>query len=628
MAEKTSYGPIELLAPARDRLTAVAAIDCGADAVYMGAPRFGARKAAGNTPDDIAAVADYAHMFGARLYVTLNTVLFEDELADAERMARMMVQAGADALIVQDMAYAEMGIEGVELHASTQVFNASTEKAAFLARSGFSRVILERSLSLDEIKAIRAATDVELECFVHGAICVCRSGRCYMSRVMSPRSGNRGDCSQACRMTYDLEDGSGQILQRGRHLLSVKDLDLSSRIGELLDAGITSFKIEGRLKDEAYVKNTVSWYRRRIDALLATRPHLTRASSGRSDVSFEPDISKTFTRGWTEYYFAGRTAGVSTPDTPKATGVLVGRSGRSGAGWFECDAAQRVSAGDGLCFMLGGELSGANVNVVEGRRIYISRHVTIPAGTEVYRNYDHRFATMLDGCRIRRALPVSATVEFGNGYMKAIFTDEDGNSGEASLECTGGAAHEPQRMLDTMATQLRRSGDTVFDVVEVSFLNDTGDGVPFVRISELNALRREGLRRLSEVRMARPPRRKPALRDRGVRYPYGDSVPPSENVTNSLARRFYEKAGCSHIEDGYDLRTDLRGVAVMTTPYCIRRETGMCPKNGGDGNGPLWLRHGTYLYRLEFDCAECVMRVIYESGGRGDAVRQRHETKY
>ena len=322
-------GKIELLAPARDLRSARAAIDCGADAVYMGGPRFGARQAAGNSVADIAAVAEYARRFGVRVYVTLNTLLFDDELADAERIARQVVEAGADALIVQDMAYLEMELEGVELHASTQTFNASPEKAAFLADCGFSRVILERNLSLEEIRRIRAATDVELECFVHGAICVCYSGRCYMSRTMSPRSGNRGDCMQACRLPYDLLDAAGNVLMAGKHLLSVRDMDLSGRLGDLLDAGVTSFKIEGRLKDEAYVRNVVAWYRTRLDREIAARPGLVRASEGQSDPGFEPDLARTFSRGRTEYFFDGRRARVSTPDTPKAVGGLPGGAFRS-----------------------------------------------------------------------------------------------------------------------------------------------------------------------------------------------------------------------------------------------------------------------------------------------------------
>ena len=370
-------GKIELLAPARDLRSARAAIDCGADAVYMGGPRFGARQAAGNSVADIAAVAEYARRFGVRVYVTLNTLLFDDELADAERIARQVVEAGADALIVQDMAYLEMELEGVELHASTQTFNASPEKAAFLADCGFSRVILERNLSLEEIRRIRAATDVELECFVHGAICVCYSGRCYMSRTMSPRSGNRGDCMQACRLPYDLLDAAGNVLMAGKHLLSVRDMDLSGRLGDLLDAGVTSFKIEGRLKDEAYVRNVVAWYRTRLDREIAARPGLVRASEGQSDPGFEPDLARTFSRGRTEYFFDGRRAGVSTPDTPKAVGGFVCRVARSGPGWFEPQGGEAFAPGDGICFMYGGRLAGTNVNGTEGGRVQLNMETAV-----------------------------------------------------------------------------------------------------------------------------------------------------------------------------------------------------------------------------------------------------------
>ena len=419
-------GKIELLAPARDLRSARAAIDCGADAVYMGGPRFGARQAAGNSVADIAAVAEYARRFGVRVYVTLNTLLFDDELADAERIARQVVEAGADALIVQDMAYLEMELEGVELHASTQTFNASPEKAAFLADCGFSRVILERNLSLEEIRRIRAATDVELECFVHGAICVCYSGRCYMSRTMSPRSGNRGDCMQACRLPYDLLDAAGNVLMAGKHLLSVRDMDLSGRLGDLLDAGVTSFKIEGRLKDEAYVRNVVAWYRTRLDREIAARPGLVRASEGQSDPGFEPDLARTFSRGRTEYFFDGRRAGVSTPDTPKAVGGFVCRVARSGPGWFEPQGGEAFAPGDGICFMYGGRLAGTNVNGTEGGRVQLNKEWKLLAGTEIYRNYDRRFSARLEGARARRSVRVSVTVSFDEGAVSAEFRDGDG----------------------------------------------------------------------------------------------------------------------------------------------------------------------------------------------------------
>lgn len=607
-------GKIELLAPARDLRSARAAIDCGADAVYMGGPRFGARQAAGNSVADIAAVAEYARRFGVRVYVTLNTLLFDDELADAERIARQVVEAGADALIVQDMAYLEMELEGVELHASTQTFNASPEKAAFLADCGFSRVILERNLSLEEIRRIRAATDVELECFVHGAICVCYSGRCYMSRTMSPRSGNRGDCMQACRLPYDLLDAAGNVLMAGKHLLSVRDMDLSGRLGDLLDAGVTSFKIEGRLKDEAYVRNVVAWYRTRLDREIAARPGLVRASEGQSDPGFEPDLARTFSRGRTEYFFDGRRAGVSTPDTPKAVGGFVCRVARSGPGWFEPQGGEAFAPGDGICFMYGGRLAGTNVNGTEGGRVQLNKEWKLLAGTEIYRNYDRRFSARLEGARARRSVRVSVTVSFDEGAVSAEFRDGDGCSATASVVCGNGAAREPEKVLEMLRTQLVRSGDTMFDVAEVCFV-DGMEGVPFVRVSEANALRREGLEALLRHRTERRTERHPARAAAGCRYPYG-TPEASENVTNRLARRFYECVGGAGAAPGYDLQADLRGVAVMRTPFCVRREHGMCLKGRRDeGPAPLWLRHGPFVYRLEFDCAQCMMSVVFE--GRG-----------
>ena len=607
-------GKIELLAPARDLRSARAAIDCGADAVYMGGPRFGARQAAGNSVADIAAVAEYARRFGVRVYVTLNTLLFDDELADAERIARQVVEAGADALIVQDMAYLEMELEGVELHASTQTFNASPEKAAFLADCGFSRVILERNLSLEEIRRIRAATDVELECFVHGAICVCYSGRCYMSRTMSPRSGNRGDCMQACRLPSDLLDAAGNVLMAGKHLLSVRDMDLSGRLGDLLDAGVTSFKIEGRLKDEAYVRNVVAWYRTRLDREIAARPGLVRASEGQSDPGFEPDLARTFSRGRTEYFFDGRRARVSTPDTPKAVGGFVCRVARSGPGWFELQGGEAFAPGDGICFMYGGRLAGTNVNGTEGGRVQLNKEWKLPAGTEIYRNYDRRFSARLEGARARRSVRVSVTVSFDEGAVSAEFRDGDGCSATASVVCGNGAAREPEKVLEMLRTQLVRSGDTMFDVAEVCFA-DGMEGVPFVRVSEANALRREGLEALLRHRTERRTERHPARAAAGCRYPYG-TPEASENVTNRLARRFYERVGGAGAAPGYDLQADLRGVAVMRTPFCVRREHGMCLKGRRDeGPAPLWLRHGPFVYRLEFDCAQCMMSVVFE--GRG-----------
>ena len=410
--EKISSRKIELLAPARDFAAAVAAVDYGADAVYMGGARFGARQAAGNATEQIARAVEYAHRYGVRIHATLNTLLWDDELGEAERQARELIAAGVDALIVQDMALRRMNLP-VELHASTQMCNRTPEGARFLSEAGFARVILERNLTLDEIRAICRATTAEVECFVHGAICVGYSGRCFLSRSMSARSGNRGACSQPCRLTYDLTDGRGRTYLQGRHLLSVRDLNLSEHLGELIDAGVSSFKIEGRLKDLTYIRNVVAYYRRAVDEALAARPQLQRASVGESRPDFDPDPSKSFTRGESEYFCAGKCAGVASFDTPKAVGERIGRVVRVERNAFRLESPEgvRLAPGDGICFRSEAGFVGTNVNAVEGARIVPNRMEGIRPGAEVYRNYDRLFTLRVERSRTRRVIPATARVE-------------------------------------------------------------------------------------------------------------------------------------------------------------------------------------------------------------------------
>ena len=392
----------------------MAAVDYGADAVYIGGSKFGARRGACNPVEEVARAVEYAHQYGVRIHATLNTLLFDGELADAEAEARALIAAGVDALIVQDMALRRMELP-VELHASTQMCNMTPEQARFLGDCGFARVILERALSLEEIRAVAAAMKADVECFVHGAICVGYSGRCFLSRSMSERSGNRGACSQPCRLTYDLTDGRGRSYLSGRHLLSVRDLDLSGHIGELLDAGVTSFKIEGRLKDINYIRNVVAYYRRALDEALAARPQLRRSSVGVSRPDFRPDPAKSFTRGASEYFFAGRSAGVASFDTPKSVGEYVGRVVSCDARSFRLDGDVELAPGDGICFVTGRGPSGTNVNAVEGRRITPNRMEGIRPGVELYRNFDRRFNLVLERSRTRRVIPVTARVEFMDG---------------------------------------------------------------------------------------------------------------------------------------------------------------------------------------------------------------------
>lgn len=594
---------IELLAPARDYDSAVAAIDAGADAVYIGGARFGARRDAGNSTAEIARVVEYAHLFGVRVHATLNTLLYDDELRDAGRQARELVDAGVDALIVQDMALRRMDLP-VELHASTQMHTMTPADALFLERCGFARVILERALSLEEIRAVCAATRAEVECFVHGALCVGYSGRCFLSRSMGPRSGNRGACSQPCRLPWDLVAGDGRRLVTGRHLLSLRDLNLSARIGELLDAGVVSFKIEGRLKDTNYIRNVVTWYRRAVDEALAVRPGLVRASAGESTPDFEPDPAKSFTRGESEYYFSGRCRGVASFDTPKSVGEFVGRVAATGRGGFLLDRPHALAAGDGICF--GGR--GTRVNLVEGSRIVPDRMEGIVVGCDIYRNYDRLFNQALERSRMRRTLAVRAACEVSEDRVSVRYTDDEGVAAEAVSEGRFEAADDPLRMADTIRTQLTKSGGTPFVVTAVEAI----DGRRFVPASLLAALRREALERLRAMRVARPLPHRILAEERTARFPRQE-LTAQDNVTNRLAAAFYRDHGVRRIERGLDLADSTAGRCVMRTAYCLRRELGACLREGTQLRGPLYLEHGAFRYRLEFDCGRCEMALVDES---------------
>lgn len=595
---------IELLAPARDYRSAVAAVDYGADAVYIGGAKFGARQAAGNSTEEIARVAEYAHRYGVRVHATLNTLLWDDELEEAERQARALIDVGVDALIVQDMALRRMNLP-VELHASTQMCNRTAEGARFLAEAGFARVILERALSLEEIRAICAATTAEVECFVHGAICVGYSGRCFLSRSLSARSGNRGACSQPCRLPWDLTDGAGHTYMSGRHLLSVRDLNLSAHIGELLDAGVTSFKIEGRLKDTGYIRNVVAYYRRVVDEALAARPQLVRASVGVSVPDFEPDPSKSFTRGESEYFFAGRRAGVASFDTPKAVGEYVGRVVRVEGRSFTLKGTAALSPGDGLCFRTGGALVGTNVNTVDGARITPNRMEGITPGAEVYRNYDHRFNRLLEASRTRRVIPAAARVEVTDAGVTFRYVDCEGVAAEAHRALTPERAKNPEANAAALRTQAARSGDTIFAVGEVEVCG----GEWFVPASLAAELRREGLERLAAARAARPIPHRILPENLAARYP-STRLTAEENVTNRLAEAFYRDHGVTEIERGLDLAPTTAGHTVMRSAYCIRREIGECLRERPRLRGELYLERGAQRYRLVFDCARCEMSLV------------------
>lgn len=595
---------VELLAPAKDYASAVAAVDYGADAVYIGGAKFGARQAAGNSAEEIARVVEYARRYGVRVHAALNTLVWDDELEEAARQARELIAAGVDALIVQDMALRRMSLP-VELHASTQVCNSTPEGARFLGEAGFARVILERNLSLDEIRAICSATAAEVECFVHGAICVGFSGRCFLSRSMSGRSGNRGACSQPCRLAWDLTDGRGRTYIAGKHLLSVRDMNLSHRIGDLLDAGVTSFKIEGRLKDTNYIKNVVAYYRRAVDEALAVRPGFVRSSAGESVPDFTPDPSKSFTRGESEYFFAGKRPGVASFDTPKAVGEYVGRVAKVFGNGFTLLGEAELAPGDGICFITPHGVTGTNVNAAEGRRIVPNRMEGIVAGAEVYRNSDRLFNLRLERSRTRRVIPATAVAEVSAEGFAMTYTDCEGVTASAARTVPLDRAKNPGANASALRVQAMKSGDTIFAVRDA----EVRGAEWFVPASLAAEVRREALSALDEARRNRPLEHRILPENPAARYP-SERLTAEENVTNRLAEAFYRDHGVREIERGLDLAPTTAGHRVMRSAYCIRREIGECLRERPRLRGDLYLEHGAHRYRLEFDCAACEMSLI------------------
>lgn len=599
---------IELLSPAGTASIGRAAIDAGADAVYIGAERFGARTAAGNSIEDIASLADYAHGFGARVYVTMNTLLFDSELADARQTAWAVYEAGADALIVQDMAFTQMELPPIALHASTQTFNLTPERAVFLAAAGFSRIVLERGASLAQIRAIRAALpeSVELEAFVHGAICVCYSGQCYLGHVLCGRGGNRGNCAQPCRSRYDLYDDRGRLLMRDRHLLSVRDLNLGDRLDELIGAGVCSLKIEGRLKEEGYVVNNTAYYHRKLHEM-----GVARVAAGESVCNFEPNPSKSFSRGFTTYFWDGKRAGVSAPEA-KSVGEPVGTVVRNSGAMLtlRLRPGVKINPGDGVCFVGEGErLEGASVNRAEGERLVLNRAVDLRPGTEVFRNLDRSF-------RPSAERHIRTRVDFTGQGVAA--TDETGVSVSVPLPKPYDPADNRALAERNIRRAFLKSGGTIFRVVEVSV--PTEGLLPFIPAGELNGLRRLLLAELLAARGAAYRRPEGYARPNAVpTLPPGVANDYRANIANSLAEGFYRSAGFATTERALEAQADpdFAGREVMRTPYCIRREMGMCLREHPElRSGGLFLENNGVRLELRFYCAECEMGVVYRGGVR------------
>ena len=599
---------IELLAPAKNGEYGKAAIDCGADAVYIGASKFGARHAAGNTAEEIASLAEYAHRFDAKVYVTLNTLLFDDELAEAERLAWEVWEAGADALIVQDMAFCRMKLPPIVLHASTQTANLTPDRIKFLQDAGFQRVILERALSLRQIRDIREATDVELECFVHGAICVSYSGQCYLSHIVAGRSGNRGVCAQPCRSAYNLYDGEGHLLIRNKHLMSVKDLSLDRHLSDLIQTGITSLKIEGRLKDLNYLRNIVSHYDRLLNELADTEMNFERAAAGRILRDFTPWPESSFNRSLTPYFFDGKKRKVACFDTAKATGPAIGSVIRTFENHFTIRSENTVTNGDGICFLNErGELIGTQINRTEGNRIYPRDMAGIRPGTVIFRNFDKRFSDRLARSICRRIIDLRIELHFDSEGLTVTGYSNGGNKTELFFNGPFEKAKNPEKAEKAAAEQFRKSGDTFFRISEIRIFGET----PFLPVSMLNGFRRQFLNAAEQRLQAGYAR---AVRTEGMKTPQIETAIPltyKANVTNRLAERFYEDCGYSDIEKGVEMKKSFDGIEAMRSKYCLRNELGICLKQK-KGPEKLYLENNRNVFELQFDCDRCEMILLYK----------------
>ena len=606
---------IELLSPAKNLECGVEAINHGADAVYIGAGRFGARQAAGNSVEDIATLTRFAHFYGAKVYVTVNTILKDSELADAERLIWQLYEAGADALLVQDMAVIKMKLPPIVLHASTQCDVRSADKVRFLADCGFTRVVLARELSLDEIRAIHeTCPDVELECFVHGALCVSYSGQCYASQYCFGRSANRGECAQFCRLKFDLVDSDDNVMITGKHLLSLKDMNRMDSLEELMDAGVCSFKIEGRLKDVQYVKNVTAAYNKAIEKVLVRRKEYVRASSGRSILQFTPDVNRSFNRGFTDYFLHGRTDDIYSFGTPKSIGEKMGPVKEVGRGWIKVSGFKAFHNGDGLCFFnRAGELEGYRVNRVEGNRIFLflegADMPSITAGTELYRNYDLEFEKVLSKESATRKIGVDILFEETSSGYQVTMTDEDGFSATASVEWKKENARTPQK--ENIRTQLSKMGNTGFEVqnVEVRL-----DGERFIPSSLLSDMRRQAAAELEKTRLESYAR--PAVgTSANTKYPI-QQLTYLGNVMNAQARTFYQDHGVTSIDDAFEKSAPDSGV-IMFCRHCIKFALGYCSKRPG-GKQASDIKEPLYLslpdgkrFRLKFDCSKCQMEILY-----------------
>ena len=610
---------LELLAPARNADIGIAAIDCGADAVYMAGEEFGARKDAGNSMEDVARLCGYAHRFGARIFLTVNTILFDGELERAHRLMLEAQEAGVDAFIVQDAAVTQWDDIKVPLHASTQCASRTPEDARFQESLGYSRLVVERETSLETLKGIRKAVDCELEFFVHGALCVCYSGQCYLSEHLAGRSANRGACVQACRSLYDLVDDSGRVLVRNKALLSLKDYRLLDRLGDLAEAGVCSFKIEGRLKNASYVKNVVREYSMALDALVAAQPERwRRASFGRVSGGVTPATDRTFNRGYTELWLDGKRGRWSSMDAPKSMGEYVGtvRSvhiERGGCGIVLSPAdGVRLGNGDGFAFAGKGGIVGFRGDVCEGNTIRCKPVEGLRSGLKLYRNINSAFERELERNMPRREIGVALEVSISGKYnIDITATSEDGRQVSCPFKSDLDTAENRERQEAMIREQLsKRSGHYLFSVENLE-IQTPGGSLPLLSASLLNSIRRLVASDLDALPCGRLPMAA-GRKDTSVKVG-NTALSYKYNVSNAAARALYVARGAESIEPAYEL-AHRKDAELMRTRYCVRYELGMCPVHqGAKESRPLFLMNNGRRLALHFDCAKCEMTVTEDA---------------
>jgi collagenase-like PrtC family protease len=603
---------IEILAPAKNLIQGIAAINSGADALYIGAPQFGARSNATNSIEDIAELVKYAHLFNAQVFVVINTILYDNELETCRKLIWDLYEIKVDALIIQDMAIFEMDLPPIVLHASTQSNNRDADKIKFLKDAGIKRVVLARELNLHQIKEISDSADVELEFFVTGALCVSFSGNCYMSVANGERSANRGSCAQNCRLPYNLIDGNGDTLIKNSHLLSIKDLDVSDQIPNLIEAGICSFKIEGRLKDVVYVKNNVSYLRQKLDSFLEGNEKYTKASSGKCTYTFDSSLNRTFNRGYTDYFVNERHQSIGSWESPKSKGQYIGKLIRTVGNSYEIENGNLLNNGDGLCYINDdNEAEGIYVNRAENGFVYPNVLKEIKGGTFIYRNNDAAFIKIVEreDSAIRKISTKLLLTETENGF-ELTATDEDGNVSSVNIEHPKEPTKNNESIEENFKINLAKTGFTPYtaDEITIQFSENW-----FLPISKINEMRRLVFEKLTEIRLENyQVEEQPIVK---TSHPYPETkLDFMYNVSNKLARKFYERHGVTEIEKAFELQWDPGKSRVMTTKYCIKYELEKCPKYHKDTLGvkvkePLVLKQGELEYKLKFNCKPCEMEI-------------------